>query len=199
LRGDFTNFVKEKVESGYDIHWSLYKDNSPVPAYKDIINLFDGTWGQSKDDAQILDFHIPGQTNNATLQVAPPEDPTSSKSFSSSGLQSPFHASTMVSHGGRLSGVAGQKERNNIESIESATIQELIDGNDNPNFYHRAQHLAATKVQGDPVIMRTFANTVELRIKSEHFSSNNTYYSQWVMLKDFKSVAAGRFYDCYFG
>jgi len=78
---------------------------------------------------------------------------------------------------------------NNAELIESATAQELIDGNNNPNFYHRAQHLAATKAQGDSEIMRAFANTLELRTKSEHFDSNQTYYRQWVLFKDFKSIA----------
>ena len=33
----------------------------------------------------------------------------------------------------------------NAKLIGSATILELIDGNNDPNFYHRAQHLAATK------------------------------------------------------
>jgi len=189
LKGDFTNFVKEKVKDGYDVSWSSHKDNSPVPAYKDIVDLFNGgKWRQKEDNAQILDFYIPRQTGVANVQVAPSEDVKSSESFSSFGLQSVLHGSVLASHGGRLSGLAGQQERtqttNNAELIESATIQELLDNND-PSFFHRKQHLDATKAQGDSEIMRVFGSSVEMRTKSEHFSSNNTYYRQWVMFKDF--------------
>jgi 8-oxo-dGTP pyrophosphatase MutT (NUDIX family) len=75
------------------------------------------------------------------------------------------------------------------ELIDSATARELLEANDNPNFYHRAEHLAATKEQGDSEIVRAYANTLELRTKSEHFKKNNTYYRQWVLLKDFRSIA----------
>jgi len=78
----------------------------------------------------------------------------------------------------------------NAQLIESATIQDLLDENDkNPEFTHRAEHLDATKAQGDSEITRCYASTVELRTKSEHFKENNTYYRQWVLFKDFVSIA----------
>jgi len=74
--------------------------------------------------------------------------------------------------------------------IESATIQDLLTENDrNPEFTHRQDHLAATKAQGDSEITRCYASTVELRTKSEHFKENQTYYRQWVLFKDFISIA----------
>ena len=70
--------------------------------------------------------------------------------------------------------------------IESATIQDILNENDkNPEFTHREDHLAATKAQGDSEITRTYASTVEMRTKSEHFQENKTYYRQWILLKDF--------------
>jgi 8-oxo-dGTP pyrophosphatase MutT (NUDIX family) len=75
------------------------------------------------------------------------------------------------------------------ELIDSATARQLLEGNDNPDFYHRADHLEATKAQGSSEIIRCYANTLELRTKSEHFDKNKTYYRQWVLLKDFKVVA----------
>ena len=73
--------------------------------------------------------------------------------------------------------------------IESATAQELLDGNDNPEFMSREKHLRATKAVGDSQIMRCFASTIELRTKSEKFTSNQTYYRQWVLLRDFNIIA----------
>jgi 8-oxo-dGTP pyrophosphatase MutT (NUDIX family) len=75
------------------------------------------------------------------------------------------------------------------ELIDSATARQLLEGNDNPDFYHRADHLEATKAQGDSEIVRAYANTLELRTKSEHFKENKTYYRQWVLFKDFRVVA----------
>jgi hypothetical protein len=75
------------------------------------------------------------------------------------------------------------------EPIESATARQLLEGNDNPNFYHRADHLRDTKAQGHSEILRAYANTLELRTKSEHFDSNKTYYRQWVLFKDFYAIA----------
>jgi 8-oxo-dGTP pyrophosphatase MutT (NUDIX family) len=75
------------------------------------------------------------------------------------------------------------------ELIDSATARELLEGNDNPDFYHRAEHLEATKAQGRSEIIRCYASTLELRTKSEHFDKNKTYYRQWVLFKDFKVVA----------
>jgi hypothetical protein len=76
-----------------------------------------------------------------------------------------------------------------LEPVNSATAQELLDANDNPNFYHRADHLAATKAVGGSELVRTYANTLELRTKSEHFAKNQTYYRQWVLFKDFHVIA----------
>jgi hypothetical protein len=74
--------------------------------------------------------------------------------------------------------------------IESATIKDLLNENDrNPEFTHREDHLAATKAQGDSEITRCYASTVELRTKSEHFQENKTFYRQWVLFKDFVSIA----------
>ena len=82
------------------------------------------------------------------------------------------------------------KQNNVKELIESATIQDLLDENDrDPNFTHRAEHLVATKAQGDSEITRCYASSVELRTKSEHFQENKTYYRQWVLFKDFWSIA----------
>jgi 8-oxo-dGTP pyrophosphatase MutT (NUDIX family) len=102
-------------------------------------------------------------------------------------------ASTGLSNG--VVGVRNENKRRvprdlgNAELIESATIQELLNANDNSNFYHRGQHLEATKRAGGSEISRVYANTIELRTKSEHFKTNQTYYRQWVLLKDFKSIA----------
>ena len=103
--------MKGKHEHGYNVSWSSHKDNSPVPAYKDIVKFFNGTWRQNKDDVQVLDFRVPRQADNATLQMAPSEDSSPSKSFSPSGLQGSFHVPTMVSHRSELSWVVGQNER----------------------------------------------------------------------------------------
>jgi hypothetical protein len=73
--------------------------------------------------------------------------------------------------------------------IDSATMRQLMEGNNNPQFYHRADHLAATEEQGEPEIMRAYANTVELRTRSEHYTKNRLWYRQWVLLKDFKVIA----------
>jgi hypothetical protein len=78
---------------------------------------------------------------------------------------------------------------NNAEVIWSATAQELLNANDNPNFYHRANHLEKTKEAGLPELVRTYANSLEYRVKSEHFSKNQTYYRVFVLLKDFIHIA----------
>jgi hypothetical protein len=93
----------------------------------------------------------------------------------------------------RASKVFGEKFiglglENNAVLIESATAQELLDGND-LNFIHRAEHLAATKAAGAPELVRAYANSLEYRVKSEHFEKNYTYYRVWVLLKDFKILA----------
>jgi 8-oxo-dGTP pyrophosphatase MutT (NUDIX family) len=76
-----------------------------------------------------------------------------------------------------------------LDPINSATAKELLEANDNPDFYHRKDHLAATKAVGGSEVVRCFANTVELRTKSEHFKENKTYYRQWVLFKDFYTIA----------
>jgi hypothetical protein len=88
---------------------------------------------------------------------------------------------------GSLAGEEGFE--NNAEIIWSATAQELLDANNNPNFYHRSEHLADTKAVGAPELVRAYASTLEYRVKSEHFSKNHTYYRVWILLKDFKIVA----------
>jgi hypothetical protein len=87
---------------------------------------------------------------------------------------------------------AGESGRWEAEPIDSATARELLDANDNPDFYHRADHLKATKAVGGSEIIRAYANTLELRTKSEHFASNQTYYRQWVLFKDFHVIARDR-------
>ena len=94
-----------------------------------------------------------------------------------------------VDLGGSHSVQRGHSRPKRYEMVESATGWELL-AKDDPTFIHRKEHLEATRAQGDPEIMRAYANTLEVRTKSENFKTNNKYYRQWVLLKDFKTVSS---------
>ena len=198
MAGDLKNFIKEHIDS-YNITWMAYRGNrKAIAQYESIRDEFGG---KVKKGVSIFTYFLPmGGLQSDVQLVKEVSDKKGSNMDSSDALggsgqgsqaESPSRSKLQKSsYSGKGEGFQGiTNTTNNAELIESATVQELIDGNDNPNFYRRGQHLAATKAQGDSEIMRVFANTIELRTKSENFDSNKTYYRQWIMLKDFKTIA----------
>ena len=124
LKGDFTNFVKEKLESGYDVSWSSHKDNKPVPTYRAIVEAFNGTWEFSQENPQVIYFDVFRTSSNGSLQMDSTEDSSDSKSVSPSGLQGVVHGSSLVlQRNENNKRMASPRTKGNATLIESATTQ----------------------------------------------------------------------------
>lgn len=71
-----------------------------------------------------------------------------------------------------------------IKWINQVTMKELQDQTD-PQYL---RHKERTRALKDPTILRCFANTVITRVPSSKFDENSTYWHQYFMLKDLKTL-----------
>ena len=192
---DFAKFAGEKVRKGYTVSWFSYKNNSPVAFYDYLRETFNGEVTSLCENSDVLYFVLfpraygDDEKRDHFAKMDFVSMPDKFK-VPEKQTQSDFTAERGVS-GTSTVATDGQ---NNAELIGSATIQDLLDHNNNEDQikFHRREHLAATKAVGGSEIVRVYASTVELRTKSEHFKTNSTYYRQWVLFKDFRTVARNK-------
>jgi 8-oxo-dGTP pyrophosphatase MutT (NUDIX family) len=207
LSRDLFNLVSSNVEQ-YNIEWYAAPENGANEFYKRVAwwygaedptpRVFDGITyfryfipagsvklrgGHRKEAGASFRAKVQGQAVSTVLDLRGGDAPILSSGKQAKGFTEEaerYEAEDIDS------GAAGQW---GLEPVNSATAQELLDANDNPKFYHRADHLAATKAVGGSELVRCYANSLELRTKSEHFAKNQTYYRQWVLFKDFHVIA----------
>jgi hypothetical protein len=223
LAKDLFSLVFDNI-SRYSIRWRARKDNPANRNYEKVRKAFNGSVRSLEEDPQVLEYLLPVrgihsqiQSHNEVSTVSPRKNSFILPGFGysecqygvgklASGVDNRFteRAGLEAAKDFQLGpGFVGREGAFGLidfgsyeaELIESATVQELLDANNSPNFYHRADHLKATKAVGAPELVRSYANSTEYRVKSEHFKENKTYYRVWVLFKDFKVLARDKKID----
>ena len=208
---DVITFIEESVPS-YSVEWEVIDGNEHLSNHIDFIRSYGIEPKKVTSFGSYYSFFIPkgsvrggvGRTPKVERKVPLSGDKNEAgiqkKAFVSDrdtlfpdGTGDAFQGSSIKRSKGNATLLTYNQPvysaKETLSLIESATAQELLDGNDNPEFMSREKHLRATKAVGDSQIMRCYANTIELRTKSEKFKQNQTYYRQWVLLKDFMVIA----------